>query len=303
MTSPAQEKVPPEQYAYQQQVIVSGLSVFVQRLLKPFQAMQLGEFEWLTLLELLYPRVEEARRQSSENARLFFDSQRLLHFPVAPVHPVDLAPYTFDMFVADMEPARRGFSRPNASESDAGRVVLQTAKITENAGRRTMIRAVTTDDYPEQHGTVKGWARVATGRETCSWCLMLVSRGPVYMFASTAGIDLDDTTAAQMVAQGADMSEYMNQWHAGCDCKVVPVYSKSNWVGRDEYKRAEELWVQAHDQAQKDWDALSESEQDATTFNRVHQNAYRRLIERGGVDLSIFGSSLGGYDEPLIAAA
>lgn len=46
------------------------------------------------------------------------------------------------------------------------------------------------------------FARVTTGRETCTFCLMLASRGAVYHTRKTAG----------------DFKSF----HRGCDCKVVP---------------------------------------------------------------------------------
>lgn len=296
----------PEEYAHQQAAIVAMLVLAVNRFVKPFQEMAMGQFEWLTLLELIFPHVEEARRQSSHLGRRFFDAQRGEHLPGAPRHDVDLAPYSFESFVKDMEPARRRFQFEDATDHDAGQIGLLAARVAENAGRRTIIRAVETDDYPDTHpetGTVRGWARVATGRETCSWCLMLVSRGPVYQFASTAGLNTDDDTAADMVAQGEDITPLMNQWHAGCDCKVVPVYDKQNWVGRDEADRALELWNQIQDEAQEEWEALSPEERERTSYNRLALNALRRLIERGDVDLSIFGTAFGTTFRGFRAAA
>lgn len=46
------------------------------------------------------------------------------------------------------------------------------------------------------------FARVTTGRETCTFCLMLASRGAVYHTRRTAG--------------------EFKSFHRGCDCKVVP---------------------------------------------------------------------------------
>lgn len=46
------------------------------------------------------------------------------------------------------------------------------------------------------------FARVPTGAETCSFCIMLASRGAVYKSELTAGA--------------------MNHYHPKCDCKIVP---------------------------------------------------------------------------------
>ena len=48
------------------------------------------------------------------------------------------------------------------------------------------------------------FARVPTGTETCTFCLMLASRGAVYHTRKTAG--------------------EWRHFHHGCDCKVVPSF-------------------------------------------------------------------------------
>ena len=48
------------------------------------------------------------------------------------------------------------------------------------------------------------FARVPYGSETCSFCIMLASRGPVYWSAKAAGEE--------------------NHYHANCDCRIVPVW-------------------------------------------------------------------------------
>ena len=53
------------------------------------------------------------------------------------------------------------------------------------------------------------WARVPGGRETCSFCLILASRGAVYGSKVSAGGD-------------------MNKYHGKCDCTPTPVWSESD---------------------------------------------------------------------------
>ena len=50
------------------------------------------------------------------------------------------------------------------------------------------------------------FARVPTGFETCTFCLMLASRGAVYYSRKTAG--------------------EWRHFHRNCDCKVVPRFEK-----------------------------------------------------------------------------
>lgn len=53
------------------------------------------------------------------------------------------------------------------------------------------------------------WARVPGGRETCSWCLIMASRGAVYGSKAAAGGE-------------------MNKYHGDCDCTPTPVWSESD---------------------------------------------------------------------------
>lgn len=53
----------------------------------------------------------------------------------------------------------------------------------------------------------KGWARVPAGKETCAFCCMLASRGFVYRNEASAG--------------------KKQKFHSGCDCQIVPFWSKS----------------------------------------------------------------------------
>lgn len=88
-----------------------------------------------------------------------------------------------------------------------------------------------------------GYARVMTGRETCPWCAMLASRGPVYT---------EDT-----VTRRADGRRY----HDGCDCRAVLVVENSPWEGEAAYKRLEREWRAAT------WDA----DPGETVFRRFGQ--------------------------------
>ncbi len=144
---------------------------------------------------------------------------------------------------------------------------------------------------------VRGWARVATGRETCAFCLMLISRGPVYFGADTAGLQLPDDEVAAMFKQSdlanyfEDISDFMEEWHTNCDCKVVPVFDLKNWVGRDEAANALRLWRKAGEKANevlaenpdKKYYSHTEKEWLPTTLNRETINQLRQMLASGDV--------------------
>lgn len=126
---------------------------------------------------------------------------------------------------------------------------------------------------------VKGWARVAHGEKTCAWCLMLISRGPVYRDTYNAGLDVQDHVAIQMYDNGEKFSDgEMNEWHPGCDCSVVPVFDTRDWPGREEAERALELWKEADKEARR----IIENDPELTlsNLNREAINALRRRLYR-----------------------
>jgi hypothetical protein len=162
----------------------------------------------------------------------------------------------------------------------------------------------------ETANDVQGWARVATGDETCAWCLMLVSRGPIYMGADTAGLSQDvSETAYVRMYNKYDLETYgekiveeglFDEWHIGCDCIVVPVFKTNNWFGQDAAKRALDLWNDATKAAEKELEAnpgkkyYSRKGPDRgpnkgkpgwypTTLNREAQNQLRKMIDAGEI--------------------
>lgn len=72
---------------------------------------------------------------------------------------------------------------------------------------------------------VLGWARAPTGAETCAFCWMLISRGPVYK--------------SERSARDGENGE---TYHPRCDCVPVPVFDAGDWPGRNSYLSAREIW-------------------------------------------------------------
>jgi hypothetical protein len=117
------------------------------------------------------------------------------------------------------------------------------------------------------HPEVVGWARVATGEETCSWCLMLVSREPKYVFADTALTKRNskyryaESTIADAYRKVKDkspaeitdaMAKYLpddkDRFHTGCDCVVVPIFDTKDWTDSEFGRReaaARKVWDEA----------------------------------------------------------
>ncbi|WP_104183327.1 hypothetical protein [Mycobacterium avium] len=281
----------PDEYAAQQAAISALVAQYALQFGTLFSKPALSLAEWVGVLDIIYPQIEYYREQAAKLARTFYDHQRATAHPNLPRNDRFLESYSFDRFLVDMEPARKRMSQADSPDHAIGQVALQAVRAVENAGRQQIIHAVQED--PEKL-IVRGWARVATGRETCAWCLMLVSRGPVYLGADTAGLDMDDETAARMIAAGEDVSEYMEEWHAGCDCKVIPVYKRASWHGKAAADRALELWNEATLEAieiEKDDPGVhthGKNKGKQFTRNQLALNALRRRLANGEIDPSEF---------------
>lgn len=285
-----------EEYAAQQAVISAAVAQYALQFGTLFSRPALSLQEWLGLLQFLYPQIEFQREEAARLARSFYDYQRESAHPLLPRNDQFLEGYSFDRFVADMDPARKRMSQAESRDDAIGQVAMQAVRAVENAGRQQIIHAVKEDPQPE---VIRGWARVATGRETCAWCLMLVSRGPVYLGADTAGLDLSDSEAARLFREaGGDLPSFfqsldglMEEWHAGCDCKVVPVFKPAEWPGKEAADRALELWKTAmkiaREEEGEDPDRThTHGKNKGKTFTRNDRalNALRRGLASGEID-------------------
>lgn len=79
-----------------------------------------------------------------------------------------------------------------------------------------------------QRGQPIGWARVPSGAESCPFCVMLASRGAVYQSKETAAAFKHET----------------KQGHNACDCRIVPVWNKNHWEGKEQANALYEKWLE-----------------------------------------------------------
>jgi hypothetical protein len=243
---------------------------------------------WSRLIRLLFDVVSRQRVSSAFSARQFFDSERL-RVTGLPRLDVPLVGYDIQRFEKAMRPAydmvvkqlavvreleKQGLPQPKPRT--ASTVSVLAAREVSAAGREQTKAGVRADneliaqtrmtwggntvtemvpkpvELDQLDREVVGWARVPTGEETCAFCIMLCSRGPVYMFGDTAGL-LKDSTVTEAVAafklKGSTdefRPEESDRWHPGCDCTIVPVFDKNeDWPGKQQAKDAMEVWKQA----------------------------------------------------------
>lgn len=94
----------------------------------------------------------------------------------------------------------------------------------ENQAKRALNETIVANAKRDKKKGVK-FARVTSGRNTCSFCLMLASRGAVYHTRKSAG--------------------ELGQYHRHCSCKIVPSYSGNQYevlVEGHDPKDALKLW-------------------------------------------------------------
>ena len=289
----------PEEYAASQYFITAGIAAYVQRVATFFMVPKLGPRDWLDFLTMLFPEVQKRYTQSAELGRRFYDAQRKKHHPELVRSDALLSELKFEWFVQNMEPSRKGMSQADSPSGAASKAAMTAVREVEMAGRRQVLGAVKNDPEP----VLQGWARVATGRETGAWCLMLISRGAelnhtgnlAYRAADTSGINLDDVTAIDFFndANGdpatflknlrEDSKDNINEWHVGCDCIAVPVFDLQNWPGRDQATRALQLWIDASKEAGK---LIKAGESRSTNKNKETLNALRRRVSSGDFSMS-----------------
>ncbi|UXE05434.1 capsid maturation protease [Mycobacterium phage Duplo] len=269
-------------------MITAGLAGYVQRFASLFIRPALSIAEWLRLLQVLFPEVQRRYAEAADLGRDFYDSQRRLHHPELPRNERLRSDLQWEWFVRNMEPARKGLSQADSPQAAVTKLTLATVREVEMAGRRQIIGAVKNDPAPQ---VVKGWARVATGRETCAWCLMLISRGPEYLSADSGGLHLDTETVVDLWNEaGRDLEKFreetkphIEEWHAGCDCLVVPVFDVENWPGKAAQERALQLWIDAGKEASQ---LIASGKARSKNENKETINALRRRLYRGEFAMS-----------------
>lgn len=295
-----------------------------QRLAKYFGGLETVT-AWLDLLRLIFPFIKAGRVEQARTSYEYFHSEHERVFGYSYDYVFSDDDYQFEWLVDDLEDARKKFLNPDEDRAAAqSKLMLHVARVVENGGRKAMIYAVDqfevdrelnasdgdgsaqeAEDFVREvqqaakpaktnkrprAGTsaIKGWARVPTGAETCGWCLMLCSRGPVYLSAYSAGLDLEDRHALADfdAGQGVDADD-MDEWHPGCDCKVVPVFDTRTWPGKAEADDALEVWREATKLAERELRANPNKKSFVggrwvpTTLNREAINQMRRLLGDG----------------------
>jgi hypothetical protein len=251
--------VTPEEYRRAQNAISAALRAVLLPLLGTLRGRPTDE-AWQAFPAAAYPAIYRARVESWRLAADFYAAQRRAQLaPVPnelaagreePATPADTSPSTgsepsltaVDGGGAgdDIEVPRRNYPpaalsaalRPVRAQLDTldadaplpettvERAVQVAERHARDAGREAIV------DAARQDPAALGYARRALSGNPCAFCLMLVSRGPVYQDASAA-----------LLRDGTS-----EPYHDRCSCVPVPVFHRERWPGREDYLRLQSEW-------------------------------------------------------------
>lgn len=249
------------EYAAAQERLLRRLIMAIVWVMRAFfTPLGLTRRNWRNLTRGLYPVVKQYRDEAAELARQFHDANRAAQLPNVPRHDVYKDDYyPIEWFEEAVESTFDEYQRTGNYEGAITDLTNRVIKIVEDGARRTLIRAVETDTSVR----LRGWARYDPEPPTCGFCTMMISRGPVYMSAETAGFKGDNLLASELWdriernqgedAQLADeyMRSMMKRWHPGCTCIVVPVYKRSGYPSEAQEKAAMRIYQRARRLSEK----------------------------------------------------
>lgn len=202
----------PDQLRVEQNQIMRPSVAASLVILRELPVAPLSPAAWLRVIAALFPLVLAGRRASVDLSRRYYASQS----PAGSAPDVPDTEYVPAMLSATLERfARSGLENPETAPRAAVSGAAAVGRHVDQAGREYVAKASSADDIR--------YARYDPFGETCAFCRLLISRGPVYLSE----------------ASGAFQS------HPQCTCVAVPVWDEDDWPGRDQYLEAERLYVES----------------------------------------------------------
>lgn len=232
-----------DEYSDRKEQILDSMFANILLVLLSFMTLGISRRVWFRFLNAVYPRVKRARDDAAFLAREFFDDNRAAELRTD--DRVDFfaeTNYEIDWFAEAVEPVFEYLQDPDADpEAALSDFSNRLTKIVEDGARRTLLRGVEADE------DCLGWARFDPRPPTCAFCTLLISRGPDYKTAQTAGFRGTNEQAEDLIARGDfdSMNALMNRWHPGCTCAVVPVYKYSGYQTERQEEEAFQIYKRA----------------------------------------------------------
>ncbi|MEO3851747.1 hypothetical protein ABGB09_29665 [Streptomyces sp. B8F3] len=240
----------PAEYRRRQESIAAGVRAALAPLLRQLRGQPPAE-QWQPLLDAVYRAVFAARVESWRLAADFYAAQRRTQLTPAgdsqpprtsaaaaePAAAGRLQPvagggqpevprrnYPPAAIAAALRPLRARLDALDAGAPPPEPAVAQALAAAErharDAGREAIVDAARHDP------AALGYARRALSGNPCAFCLMLVSRGPVYKTATSA-----------LLRDGGG-----EPYHDHCSCVAVPVFHRERWPGREQADDLQRQW-------------------------------------------------------------
>lgn len=202
-----------DDYRLRQEQIGSRVAAMTLARARQLVGQEVTNQDIINLGASIYASVLADRSKAAALGQAYYMSERLYFLGEELARSAPVEPYELNDLLSGMA----WFMRPGERFHSDVEVAATAARHVKAASRRRVSGLSLVDDQG------LGWARTSVGTTTCSFCLMLISRGPVYRSRKTAGA--------------------MKQFHNKCDCVVVPVFDVNSFPGRDEWLAAEKLWA------------------------------------------------------------
>lgn len=202
-------------YRKRQASLGAQVGVRALQLLRQLRGQRVSESDLVRVAVDVFPQVQENRTAAQVLGTSLYMSQRVefLGEEAALEAPVE------EYGVRDLVTGLASFVRPGEKFTADVEAASLVSRHVKSAARRQVVGLSLVDSERP------GWARTSGGSTSCSFCLMLISRGPVYRSRESAG----------------DMKRFHNR----CDCVIVPVFDRDNFPGRAEWLHAERMWSES----------------------------------------------------------
>ncbi|WP_257162379.1 VG15 protein [Corynebacterium cystitidis] len=187
-----------------------------------------------------------------------------------------LDPKTRESESQRIAPYKVHYPTPEITQVVAARITASVARHALSAGRSMVANTAARGEVYDRKGSKRrvGYARVLSGKESCSFCAMLASRGPVYK---------EDT-----VTRRRDGRKY----HDNCDCIPVMVVDGLPWEGQAEAEALYDEWLKYTNYQGSTPQQQSEAWAKAVNSGKVDLRLFSPFTpERGASPPSITGVS------------
>lgn len=212
----------PDQIYRAQQSLTRRLVAAIAPVLAPLLGVRKSAKLNRAIARAVYPYVQSGRKTSRDLARLVYvQAKANWNSDASPIEEPRIRDYPIEALEKAVSDAMAVNPTDRIEDADLERVAAAADSHVRNAYRNQSLAYVHNDN------DIVGWARVDPYPPTCELCRLLISRGPVYKTARSAG--------------------ERNKYHTGCTCVPQLVFKgqEDSWPGREIYLAERERYEKA----------------------------------------------------------